>query len=368
MRALLAVLALAALTAGCGSIDEPFRAGRASDGITRSDSGRAPGQAVALIPGTNDYSPATCASPSRRRQPRPRDRSADGAILDCALSERETVSRKPLQSSSRSGCPASRRARTPPALYVAHVRVAAPGKYYVLARPIGKVAIGGIHDIVVRTARRLLPSATAPTHRARRRLRAPAVGPRRSRRVSSRPRTAPLLDRRISCCPRSFRRDVRDAALLREPHLRAGRRRRRARAASFCRLGNPLHPRRDLQGQRSASRAEPVGSANGGFRRSRGRSSSAVTAGSRRSSRARSRRESSRMRIRRSYARPQARRQLTQMAYARAKNMQGLMRIVSSMNEETLGARERARSRRSARRPSETIRRLIHDGRLTRCA
>ena len=92
-------------------------------------------------------------------------------------------------------------------------------------------------------------------------------------------------------CPRSFRRDVRDAALLREPHLRAGRRRRRARAASFRRLGNPLHPRRDLQGQRSASgqnrwvrqwrlavRAVDV-------------SSSAVTGGSRRSSRARSRRD-----------------------------------------------------------------------------
>lgn len=34
-----------------------------------------------------------------------------------------------------------------PSVYVAHVRVNTPGKYYVLARPVGPVAIGGIRDV-----------------------------------------------------------------------------------------------------------------------------------------------------------------------------------------------------------------------------
>lgn len=36
------------------------------------------------------------------------------------------------------------------ALYVAHVRVEAPGTYYVLARPVGSVRIGGVREVLVR--------------------------------------------------------------------------------------------------------------------------------------------------------------------------------------------------------------------------
>jgi len=37
------------------------------------------------------------------------------------------------------------------ALYVAHVRASAPGTYYVLARPIGAVRIGGLREVLVKS-------------------------------------------------------------------------------------------------------------------------------------------------------------------------------------------------------------------------
>ncbi len=54
-----------------------------------------------------------------------------------------------------------------PSVYVAHVRVNEPGTYYVLARPVGRVAIGGVREVLVRkraasptVGSRAYPSAT----------------------------------------------------------------------------------------------------------------------------------------------------------------------------------------------------------------
>ena len=56
MRALLAVLALAALTAGCGSSRSHSERGAPTPGSLEA-LWRQSGEAVALIPGTSDYSP-----------------------------------------------------------------------------------------------------------------------------------------------------------------------------------------------------------------------------------------------------------------------------------------------------------------------
>jgi hypothetical protein len=72
------------------------------------------------------------------------------------------------------------------AIYVAHVRVPAAGNYQLVARPLGGNAhIAALGDLVVR------------------------------------PRAAPHLDRRCARRARAVRRHLRDAQVLREPHLRA---------------------------------------------------------------------------------------------------------------------------------------------------
>ena len=149
MRALLAVLALAALTAGCGSSTS-----RSERGAPRAGSleglWKSSGQAVALIPGTNDYSPGDVRVSFLVVDNRGRVIAPPTARFWIARS----LSAKPFQETVAKlepvWVPGVSTGADAPALYVAHVRVAAAGKYVVLARPIGKVAIGGIHDIVVK--------------------------------------------------------------------------------------------------------------------------------------------------------------------------------------------------------------------------
>jgi hypothetical protein len=149
VRTLLAVLALAALTAGCGSSTS-----RSEQGAPRTGSleglWKSSGQAVALIPGTNDYSTGELrisflVVDNRGRVIAPPTARFWIARAPSAKPFQETVAKlEPV------GVPGLSTGADVPALYVAHVHVGAAGKYSVLARPIGKVAIGGIHDIVVR--------------------------------------------------------------------------------------------------------------------------------------------------------------------------------------------------------------------------
>jgi hypothetical protein len=105
---------------------------------------------VALIPGTNDYSPGEVRISFLVVDNRGRVVAPPTARFWIARS----LSAKPFQETVAKlepvGVPGVSTGADAPALYVAHVRVAAAGKYVVLARPIGKVAIGGIHDIVVK--------------------------------------------------------------------------------------------------------------------------------------------------------------------------------------------------------------------------
>lgn len=105
---------------------------------------------MALILGTNDYSPGDMRVSFLVVDNRGRVIAPPTARFWIARS----LSAKPFQETVAKlepvGVPGVSTGADVPALYVAHVRVAAAGKYYVLARPIGKVAIGGIHDIAVR--------------------------------------------------------------------------------------------------------------------------------------------------------------------------------------------------------------------------
>jgi len=112
---------------------------------------RGSGQSVSLIPGTSDYSPGELRISFLVVDPRGRVISPPRARVWIARSLQakpfvETVAR--LQPVGVAGVS---RDRDVTALYVAHVRVSSPGSYYVLARPIGKVRIGGIHGLLVRS-------------------------------------------------------------------------------------------------------------------------------------------------------------------------------------------------------------------------
>ncbi len=150
MRASLAALALIALATGCGSNTAPSKRGAPRQGSLET-LWRGSGQSVSLIPGTSDYSPGELRISFLVVDPRGRVISPPRARVWIARSLQakpfvETVAR--LQSVGVAGVS---RDRDVTALYVAHVRVFSPGSYYVLARPIGKVRIGGIHGLLVRS-------------------------------------------------------------------------------------------------------------------------------------------------------------------------------------------------------------------------
>jgi len=148
VRASFAVLALAALTAGCGSSSHSER-GAPTPGSLEA-LWRNSGQSVALIPGTSDYSPGKLRISFLVVDAHGRVIAAPRARFWIARSRQakpfqETVAR--LEPLGAAGAAAD----DVKALYVAHVQVATPGAYYVLARPIGDVRIGGLREILVRT-------------------------------------------------------------------------------------------------------------------------------------------------------------------------------------------------------------------------
>jgi hypothetical protein len=151
VRASLAALALIALAGGCGSNGSPSEERGAPRPGSLEALWRSSGQSVSLIPGTSDYSPGELrisflvVDPRGRVIAPPRAhvwiaQSLDERPFTTAIARREPV-----------GVPGVSSAGDVQSLFVAHVRIAEPGKYYVLARPIGPVHIGGIHRFVVRT-------------------------------------------------------------------------------------------------------------------------------------------------------------------------------------------------------------------------
>jgi hypothetical protein len=150
VRALLAVLALAALTAGCGSPGSRSERGAPKPGSLEA-LWRRSGEAVSLIPGTSDYSPGDLRISFLVVDNRGRLIAPRRARLWIARSLTSRPFERTVARLERVGVPGISTDADVKALYVAHVHVSAPGTYYVLARPEGRFRIGGIRELLVRT-------------------------------------------------------------------------------------------------------------------------------------------------------------------------------------------------------------------------
>jgi hypothetical protein len=137
VRASLVAVALTLLAVGCGSTTSHSKRGAPERG-TLEALWRAAGQSVALIPGTSDYAVGVVRISFLVVDPRghvvttPRARVWVARSLE-AKPFAETIARREL------------------AVYVAHVRIAQPGRYQVVARPFGgRERIAGLGDVLVR--------------------------------------------------------------------------------------------------------------------------------------------------------------------------------------------------------------------------
>jgi hypothetical protein len=150
VRAWLFVFALITLTVGCGSSTNPSQRG-ASDAGTIEALWKESGESVALVPGTSDYSPGTVRvsflvvdSQARVIAPPRADvwvaRAMDAKPFAHTVARRERV-----------GVPGIPEVGAPNVIYVARVRVPKPGTYYLLARPKGRVRIGAIQSLLVKS-------------------------------------------------------------------------------------------------------------------------------------------------------------------------------------------------------------------------
>jgi hypothetical protein len=152
VRASFAVLALAALTAGCGSSSDRFERGAPRPGSFEA-LWRQSGQRVLLIPGTSDYAPGTLRISFLVVDTRGRVIAPPRARFWIARSR----AAKPFADTTARLQPVGVRGVSTEdvkALYVAQVRVSEPGLYYVLARPIGSVRIGAMRELLVRSRAR----------------------------------------------------------------------------------------------------------------------------------------------------------------------------------------------------------------------
>jgi hypothetical protein len=152
LRASLAVLALVALTAGCGSSAKGSKRSAPRQG-TLERLWQNSGQAVALIPGTSDYAPGDVRfsflviTNRGKAVETPTARVWLARKRDAAPFERTTARLQPV------GVPgASVDEGDVKSLYVAHLNVSAPGRYWLLARPVGSATpIGGIQELEIRS-------------------------------------------------------------------------------------------------------------------------------------------------------------------------------------------------------------------------
>jgi hypothetical protein len=145
---LLAVLALAALTAGCGSSGSRVEQGAPKPGSLEA-LWRQSGEAVALIPGTSDYSPGDVRVSFLVVDNRGRVVAPPTARVWIARSLASPPFGRATARLERVGVPGVSADGDVKALYVAHVRIPTPGRYYILARPHGPRRIGGIRELDV---------------------------------------------------------------------------------------------------------------------------------------------------------------------------------------------------------------------------
>jgi hypothetical protein len=159
VRALLAVVTVALLAAGCGSGDGSKRG--ASKPGTLDAIWRQAGPAVALVPGTSDYAPGDVRfsflviDMHGRVIDRPTALVWIARRRDAAPFTQTIAKREPIGVNGEGTDTGLK------SVYVARFHADKPGRYWAVARPIGGKPIGGIHDIEVK------PRAATPAVGAR---------------------------------------------------------------------------------------------------------------------------------------------------------------------------------------------------------
>ena len=163
MRASLALVLVALFAGGCGSSDGSKRG--ATEQKTLGAIWNRGGPAVALIPGTGDYAAGdlriTFLVVDRRGRviDRPRSRFWIARGRDDVPFAQTTAVREPIGVGAGSDNGVK-------SIYVAHVHVPTPGRYWVVARPEGGRPIGGIQQIEVKR-RTASPSIGAKAYPSR---------------------------------------------------------------------------------------------------------------------------------------------------------------------------------------------------------
>jgi hypothetical protein len=146
VRASLAVVLVTLLLTGCGS-GGGSRRGAPKPG-TLDAIWRQAGPAVALVPGTEDYGPGDVrvsflvVGPQGRVVARPHARVWIARSRDGVPFAKTTATLEPT------GVVGDR--ADVESIYVAHLRIRSPGRYWIVARPVGGQPIGGIRDLEVK--------------------------------------------------------------------------------------------------------------------------------------------------------------------------------------------------------------------------
>jgi hypothetical protein len=137
VRASLALVALIFLAAGCSSSMSSSKRGAPKAGSLES-LWRQPGaRSVALIPGTSDYSPGVVRISFLVVDSRGHVVSTPRARVWVARSLHARPFARALAALEPIGVPGTSTGADARAIYVAHVRVPSPGRYLVVARPLG---------------------------------------------------------------------------------------------------------------------------------------------------------------------------------------------------------------------------------------
>jgi hypothetical protein len=155
VRVSLAALALVVLVAGCGSQRNTL------DRLWHSS-----GQTVALIPGTSDYAPGPVRISFLVITNRGRPVSRPTADVWVSRSRNDVPFERTVARLEPIGIPGGYVDPHAQSIYVAHVHLPRPGRYWVLARPRGgEVRIGGIHnlDVKARSATPAIGSRAYPS-------------------------------------------------------------------------------------------------------------------------------------------------------------------------------------------------------------
>lgn len=149
MRFLLCAVSLTFLAAGCGSTKTHVQTQSVGVPGSLQSLWNDSGQAVGLIPGTTDYSPGDVRISFLVVDNHGRVVATKRARVWLSDSLNAKPSQQAVARLEDVGVPGVTKSVPVNSLYVAHLHIPSAGTYYVLARPVGGVRIGGVGQITV---------------------------------------------------------------------------------------------------------------------------------------------------------------------------------------------------------------------------